>query len=50
MATIKGSPASIDSIMASAQKAGGTKTIEALAPVSLTAFATVLKTGIPSTP
>jgi len=49
MVTIKGIPASMDSMMASPQNAGGTNTMAALASVSLTAFATVLNTGIPST-
>src|SRR6266540_4670418 len=40
--------ASAASTIASAAKGGGTKIIEALAPVEETASATVLKTGIPS--
>jgi hypothetical protein len=38
-------PASIDSIIASAAKPAGTKIIDVLACVFLTAFSTVLKTG-----
>ena len=49
MQTIVFNPASAASMTASAEKAGGTKMIEALAPVALTPEATVLKTGIPST-
>ena len=42
-------PAAAASRMASAAKAGGTKIREVLAPVSLTAWATVLNTGMAST-
>ena len=45
IATISRIPASAASIMASAAKAGGTKTMETSAPVSFTASLTVLKTG-----
>ena len=48
MHTISGMPASSASRMASAAKGGGTKIMVALAPVSLTASATVLNTGQPS--
>src|SRR5688500_12227960 len=45
--TTTGIPASAASMIASAANAGGTYITEAFAPVSLTASATVLKTGIP---
>ena len=48
MQMTKGMPAAAASRMASPAKAGGTKITLAFAPVSLTASATVLKTGIPS--
>ena len=48
MATMRETPASAASIIASAAKAGGTKIMEQLAPVSSTASLTVLKTGISS--
>ncbi len=46
--TTSATPASAASMMASAANGGGTKTTDALAPVALTASATVLKTGHPS--
>ena len=45
MATMTATPASAASMMASAAPAGGTKIMLALAPVCLTASATVLNTG-----
>ena len=48
MQAITPTPASAASTMASAAKEGGTKIMEASAPVAATACATVLKTGIPS--
>src|SRR5271155_1179767 len=48
MATISGRPASSASRIASAANGGGTKITVAFAPVSLTASATVSKTGQPS--
>ncbi len=42
-------PAAAASMIASAAKAGGTKIIEALQPVSAPASSTESKTGIPST-
>ena len=48
MQTMSGMPASSASRMASAANGGGTKIMVALAPVSVTASATVLKTGQPS--
>ena len=45
--TTSGSSASIASMSASAAEAGGTKTAEAVAPVALTASATLSKTGRP---
>ena len=47
MQTIRLTPASIASRHASAANGGGTKIAEAFASVSETAFATVLKIGIP---
>ena len=48
MQTTSGMPASSASRMPSAANGGGTKIMVALAPVSLTASSTVLKTGQPS--
>ncbi len=48
MQTTSAMPASAASMMASAANGGGTKITEALAPVSVTASATVLNTGQPS--
>ena len=48
MQAIKPTPASAASTIASAAKGGGTKIMEALAPVAFTASATVSKTGMPS--
>jgi len=48
MQTIRWTPASAASRMASAAKAGGTKISEVLAPSLAAASATVSKTGIPS--
>ena len=48
MHTAKPMPASAASMIASAANGGGTKITDALAPVSLTASATVLNTGQPS--
>ncbi len=48
MQTASGNPASAASMIASAANGGGTKITDALAPVSRTASATVLKTGQPS--
>ncbi len=48
IATMIRMPASADSMMASAAKAGGTKIRLQSAPVFCTASATVLKTGMPS--
>jgi hypothetical protein len=45
MQTISGTSASAASMIASAANGGGTKITVALAPVALTASATVLKTG-----
>jgi hypothetical protein len=45
MATTRGMPASAASRIESAANGGGTKTAEALAPVSRTACSTVLKMG-----
>ena len=47
MQTTTARPAAAPSMMASAAANGGTKMAEALAPVSATASATVLKTGTP---
>jgi len=47
MATMTAMPASALSMMASAQKRGGTKTWTALAPVASTASETVSKMGRP---
>ncbi len=48
MQTTSWTPASAASMIASAANGGGTKITDALAPVSFTASATVLKTGQPS--
>ena len=48
MQAISATPASAASTIASAANGGGTKIIEALAPVSPTASATVSNTGMPS--
>jgi hypothetical protein len=48
MQAMTATPASAASTIASAANGGGTKIIDAFAPVSLTASATVLKTGMPS--
>ena len=45
MQTMSGMPASAASMMPSAAKGGGTKITVALAPVSFTAWLTVLNTG-----
>ena len=50
MQTMKAMPASAASRMASAAARGGTEMNDAVAPVSLTASATVSKTGMPSSP
>ena len=49
IATTSSIPASAASQIASAANGGGTKTIEALAPVASRASATESKTGMPST-
>jgi len=48
MHTISGIPASTDSMMASAAKAGGTKTIDTFGFAASIASPTVLNTGTPS--
>src|SRR5512142_567834 len=48
MATTSATPAAAASTIASAAKGGGTKIIDALAPVAATACSTVSKTGMPS--
>ncbi len=48
MHAMTATPASAASTIASAAKGGGTKIIDAFAPVSRTASATVSKTGMPS--
>ncbi len=49
MATMRAMPASAASMIASAANGGGTKIIEALAPVASFASSTESKTGMPST-
>ena len=48
MHTMKGTPASAASMMASLANWGGTELKAALAPVAVTASFTVAKTGMPS--
>jgi hypothetical protein len=49
MATTSSMPAAAASMMASAANGGGTKTMDALAPVAARASATESNTGMPST-